>query len=80
MINPRTILNKLKWKKDIDFEKTEVWYVHRGAPNDTKIISGKEIKNIGRSFMKTDEGMIPFHRVFRIKYNNKTIFERKKDN
>ena len=30
--------------------------------------------------MKTDEGMIPFHRVFRIKYNNKTIFERKKDN
>ncbi len=79
MINPRNILNKLKWKEDLDLDKVEVWYIHRGAPNDTKKISGKEIIEIKRSFMKTTSAMIPFHRIFKIRYKNETIFERKKD-
>lgn len=78
MKNPKTILNKIKWKENLNFEKTEIWYVHRGAPKDTKIISGGEIKDIGKSFIKTDYGMIPLHRVFKIKYKNKIVFERKK--
>ena len=79
MINPRNILNKFKWKKDLDFKEVEVWYLHRGAPNDTKTINGKEIVDIGKSFIKTNQAMIPFHRVFKIKYKNEIIFERKKD-
>jgi len=75
--SPRDILNKLKWKNDLDIKKTEIWYIHRGAANDTMIVSGKDIIDIGRSFMKTTSAMIPYHRIFKIVYNGKIIFERR---
>ena len=77
MTNPREILNKLKWKKDYNFNEAEIWYVHRGAPNDTKIIYGKDIIKLDRSFMETTSAMIPYHRIFKIIYENKIIFNRK---
>jgi uncharacterized protein len=76
MTNPRDILNQLKWKQDYDLEQAEIWYVHRGAPNDTKIISGKKIIKLEKSFMKTTTAMIPYHRIFKIKYEEKVIFRR----
>ena len=76
MTNPRDILNELKWKQDYDFSQAEVWYVHRGAPNDTKIISGEEILKLEKSFMKTITAMIPYHRIFKIIYDEKIIFRR----
>jgi uncharacterized protein (UPF0248 family) len=76
MTNPREILNKLKWKKDYNFDQAEIWYIHRGAPNDTKIIHGKEIIKLEKSFMKTSTAMIPYHRIFKIIYNEKIIFKR----
>ena len=76
MTNPREILNKLKWKKGYNLNKAEIWYVHRGAPNDTKIITGEEIINLEKSFMKTTSAMIPYHRIFKIKYEDKFIFIR----
>ena len=76
MTNPREILNELKWKKDTDFSLAEVWYIHRGAPDDTKIISGKNIVKLEKSFMQTDSAMIPYHRIFKITYDRKTIFKR----
>jgi len=51
MVNPRDVLNELKWKEGRDLDKSEIWYVHRGAPNDTKIISGKDVLNLEKSFM-----------------------------
>ena len=74
--SPRKILNELKWRQGFDLDKAEIWYVHRGAPNDTMIISGKEVLQLDRSFMKTITAMIPYHRVFKIVYENKVIFER----
>ena len=76
MTNPRDILNELKWKKDSDLSKAEIWYVHRGAPNDTKIILGNDIVKLEKSFMQTTTAMIPYHRVFKIIYVKKVIFER----
>ena len=76
MTNPREILNKLKWRQDFNLDNAEIWYVHRGAPNDTKIISGKEIIDLEKSFMKTTSAMIPYHRIFKIKYKEKFIFIR----
>ena len=76
MPNPRDILNKLKWKPNSDLNKAEIWYVHRGAINDTKIISGKEIIKLEKSFMKTNNAMIPYHRIFKIIYENEIIFKR----
>ena len=76
MTNPRDILNELKWKEDYDLNKAEIWYIHRGAPNDTKIISGREIVKLEKSFMKTTTAMIPYHRIFIIKYVEEIIFKR----
>lgn len=76
MSNPRDVLNELKWKQDCDMNKAEIWYLHRGAPNDTKIISGKDIVKLERSFIKTTTAMIPYHRILRIIYEEKIIFKR----
>lgn len=76
MTKPRDILNKLKWHKDFNLEEAEIWYIHRGAPNDTMIISGSDIIELDRSFMKTTTAMIPYHRIIKIIYRGKTIFER----
>jgi len=78
MTNPRDILNELKWKKNCDIKSTEIWYVHRGALNDTKIISGREIISLEKSFMQTQTAMIPYHRIFKIVYKDDIIFERRK--
>jgi len=78
MTNPRIILNELKWKKEYDLDHAEIWYVHRGAPNDTKILSGKEIIDLDKSFMQTNGGFIPYHRILKITYNGKNMFKRYK--
>jgi len=78
MTNPRDILNEIKWKDELCLRKAEIWYVHRGAKNDTKIITGEDIIDIGKSFMKTNSAMIPYHRVFKIYYKKRLIFEREK--
>ncbi|MDI6707582.1 MAG: RNA repair domain-containing protein [Candidatus Thermoplasmatota archaeon] len=71
----KEILNKLKWTKDI--KKAEIWYLHRGAKNDTKIISGSEILALGKSFFETGEASIPYHRIRKIFYDNELVWERK---
>lgn len=75
---PREILNELKWREDKDLSLAEIWYVHRGAPNDTKIISGDDILDLEHSFMVLDEASIPFHRIYKIIYEGKVIFDRKR--
>jgi len=76
MTNPRDILNKLKWKQDCNLEQAEIWYIHRGAPNDTITILGKDIVKLEKSFMQTTTAMIPYHRIFKIIYEEKIIFKR----
>ena len=70
----RDVLNEIKWTKDLN--KTEIWYVHRGAPNDTRILSGKDIHRIGRSFLETTSASIPYHRIFKIIYDDTIVFQR----
>lgn len=76
MSNPKEILNKLKWNKKFNLNKAMIWYIHRGAPNNTKIILGKDIIKLEKSFINTSSAMIPYHRVFKIVYEDKIIFER----
>jgi uncharacterized protein (UPF0248 family) len=76
---PRDILNEIKWKK-FDLGRCEIYYIHRGAPNNTKIISGSSIKTIGRSFFETRVGTsIPYHRIFRIDFDGARIYEKRID-
>ena len=74
MPNVRDILNEIKWTKDL--EKIKIWYFHRGALNNTKIISGIEITGIGKSFLETTTATIPYHRIIKIFYGDKTVFDR----
>jgi len=75
---PRDILNEIKWR--FDLRKCKVYYIHRGAPGDMKIVEGSAIKSIDRSFLilegVVDDVYIPYHRIFRIDFEDQTIFER----
>ena len=77
-MNAKNILNELKWRKDRDLARAVVHYVHRGAPGDEKAIPGADIRELGNSFFSTSEATIPYHRIFRIEYDLKVIFERSK--
>jgi uncharacterized protein (UPF0248 family) len=74
MLHVRDILNRIKWTKDI--KKVEIWYIHRGALHNTKIVSGGEIIGIGRSFLETKTAAIPYHRITKIVYGAVTVFNR----
>lgn len=78
--HPRLLLNEIKWRFDLN--RCKVYYIHRGAPGDVKMIEGGIIKNIERGFLVLegiDEDVyIPYHRIIRIEYDSQIIFERKK--
>lgn len=75
-MNAKDALNELKWRDDRELAKATIYYVHRGAPNDERQISGEEIKELGSSFFSTMDATIPYHRIFRIEYEGMAIFER----
>ena len=75
-MNIAEILNKLKWDKRYDFEKVKIYYVSRGAEGDIAIITGKEIKELGKMFIETASSYIPYHRIIKIEYEGKLIFTR----
>ncbi len=75
----RDILNELKWRKKFAFKDTEIFYIHRGAPKNTKVISGSEVLSIDKTFIRTIDAMIPHHRIFKISYQDKTLFDRRRD-
>ncbi|MFO7677293.1 MAG: RNA repair domain-containing protein [Thermoplasmatota archaeon] len=73
--NLRTILNEIKWTKDID--KLEIYYRHRGAPDNTRKINGDAIVSIDTASLDTKQSTIPYHRIHTIIYDNEIIFKRK---
>jgi len=70
----RALLNEVRWTRD--FSKVEVWYRHRGAPNDTMVVRGGEIVGVGRSFLETVSVSIPFHRILKVCYEGEVLFDR----
>lgn len=68
MIFPREIINEFKWRGDRNLKNLRIIYEHRGAPDNTRVISGTDIVNIGRSFLETVTSMIPYHRIKRIEH------------
>jgi uncharacterized protein (UPF0248 family) len=76
MVYPRDVLNRLRWTEGESLDQATIWYVHRGAPGDVLRISGTQIKALGKGFFETDEAMIPYHRILRIDYGGKVLFEK----
>ena len=76
--HPRLLLNEIKWRFDLG--KCKVYYIHSGAPGDMRVVDGTEIKNIERGFLilkgVEQDVYIPYHRIFRIDFEEQTIFER----
>ncbi|AFD01084.1 Uncharacterized protein conserved in archaea [Methanocella conradii HZ254] len=79
MTSPRDILNRLKWKEGENISEAVVYYVHRGAPGDSKAVSGADIAKLeGFCFELNTGTCIPYHRIYKITYRGTTIFERHK--
>ncbi len=72
----RKTLNKYKWSPNTDFSLIEVHYVDRLNPRGYSVIRGDDIVELGTMFIFTKNGMIPYHRVIRILYDGKIVFER----
>lgn len=73
---PRALLNCVKWDARYDFSNIMIFYFHRGAPGDMQSFMGKDIRELGKSFMETSRGMIPYHRVLKIVYKEKVLFQK----
>jgi len=78
METPRDILNELKWRYKTSLDEAKIYYIHRGAPGDYRVMIGSEIEELNRSFIKTEESQIPYHRVFKIEYEEEIVFERER--
>ncbi len=76
MVYPRDVLLRLRWTEGESIRDAVIWYVHRGAPGDALKIRGDRLRALGRGFFETDETMIPYHRILRIDYHGRTLFEK----
>ena len=75
---PREMLNEIKWRFDLG--KCRIHYIHRGAPGNVKVVNGNAILDLGRGFLIIEGDVqnvsIPYHRIFRIDFEDRTIFYR----
>lgn len=76
MTYPREVLNRLKWAEGEALAEATIWYIHRGAPGDTAKVEGSRIRSLDRFYFETDEAAIPYHRILRIEYRGRAVFER----
>jgi uncharacterized protein (UPF0248 family) len=79
----RDILNKLKWSSSGGLSDCEIEILHRGAPNDRKVIKGINIKDIAPRAIVYQEGadeeyvVIPYHRVRAIRKGSDALWQKK---
>ena len=74
-------LGRLKWVGGL--EDCEIVILHRGAPEDRKIISGKDVTEIKKSYFYYKDGKnhgtetrIPMHRILEVKLKGKIVWKR----
>lgn len=71
-------LNKLKWTGKLS--KCRIVIIHRGAPDDRKVITGNQLTEVKRSYFSYElqgrETTIPNHRVLEIILDGKVIWKK----
>jgi uncharacterized protein (UPF0248 family) len=83
----RSVLNGLRWRPDCDFGLVDVEYIHRGGPGDIASVRGSDIlslepwmmvigRDAGRGGPVPGRAAIPYHRIVRVRYGGKTVFDR----
>ena len=73
MVYPREVLNRLRWGRG-GLSMVVVTYLHRGAPGDLTVVRGEDITELGRSFFRTGESYIPYHRIMKIEMEGEVVF------
>lgn len=74
-------LNKLKWTGKL--ANARIIIRHRGAPNDEKLVLGKDIIEVHKAyFLCTDsktgeETHIPMHRILKIESEDRLLWEKR---
>jgi uncharacterized protein (UPF0248 family) len=80
-MNPREALNKLKWSGANQLRSAKVTILHRGIPNDRRVLDGEEILELGRGFMRvvSPEGEIeiPYHRILQIESGGRVVWKKR---
>lgn len=78
-MGPREELNKLKWGGG-GLQRARVTILHRGAPDDKRVIEGNDILELGRGFIRVasaeGEVDIPYHRILRIEAQGQILWEK----
>ena len=79
-MGPREALNKLKWHSKFSLRDSKITITHRGAPRNVRVIDGKDILELGRSFMHvtSPEGKaeIPYHRIIQIEVGGRVLWQK----
>ncbi len=80
MLTSHGLLLKYRHDARFSFGDIAVWYVDRGAPGDRSQVSGADIRALAAHYFEiaseTGTKCIPYHRIRRIAYAEKTIWER----
>ena len=73
----KRILDMLHWHPEMDIEKCQVTYLHRGTENNLKTIPATDIEGLKGGFMIMFDGsMVPYHRVIKIDCENRLIWKK----
>ncbi len=71
-------LNMLKWTGKLD--RGEIVILHRGAPQEMKVIAGSKVTQVKKSHFYYKEGnresFIPLHRILEIRLDGEIIWKR----
>lgn len=79
MVYPKEVLNRLRWDASENLDEAVISYVHRGAPGDVMSVKGSDITSLDKGFFGTADASIPYHRIVRIEYRGKVVFDKKRE-
>ncbi len=72
----RELLNKIWWTRRKD--ECYIVIIHRGAPNNRKVIPLSLINEIRAGYIFVNDTQIPIHRIIEIVCDDTIIWKRKK--
>jgi len=73
----KSVLDMILWHPEMDIKLSKITYIHRGTKGNLKTIQGSQIDRLERGFLILDEEtQIPYHRITKIKYKDKTIWNK----
>jgi uncharacterized protein (UPF0248 family) len=80
MLTSHALLLKFWHDSRYVFPAVGVEFIDRGAPGDRSAVSGRDIRVLDAYYFEivSEQGVkyIPYHRIRRLTYNGKTIWER----